>query len=182
MKLLLASILLGLLLLFMLIWSLSTLIGLLRARGVPFVPLKKRQIQAINKHIKLNQNDSLVDLGSGDGKVLRMFEKQGIKTAHGYEVNLWAVILAKISNVFSRSKSKVYFKNFNQVDLSHYNIVFCYLLDFSLKRLRGKFDQELKPGTKVISYAFEIEDWHKPEVIYTNPNNKKLDRIFIYTI
>lgn len=182
MKLILASIFLILLLLVLLLWSLSTLIGLFRARGVPFVPLNQKQLRAIADNIKLNSTDKVVDLGCGEGRVLRLFEKQGVKNLHGYEVNLWAWCLAIIFNIFKRSKSKVFFKNFNKINLSQYNVVFCYLLDFSLIRLRSKFDSELKSGTKIISYGFEIKDWRESEIIYTNSKNKDLGRIFIYTI
>lgn len=164
------------------VWSLSTMVGLIRARGVPFVTLRKSQLQAIGKYVKLNPFDRLVDLGCGDGRVLRLFARQGVKVLHGYDVNLWACFLAGSINFIKGVKAEIYFKNFNQVNLKEYNIVFCYLLEGSLKRLRDKFDRELKPGTKVVSYAFEIKDWRKPKIIYTNLENKKLGRIFIYTI
>lgn len=164
------------------VWSVSTLIGLIRAKGVPFVTLRRAQLQGIKKHIKLEESDRVIDLGCGDGRVLRLFASQGVKTLHGYEVNFWAVLLARTFNFLKGVKSKIFFKNFNKAKLKKYNIVFCYLLEGSLKRLRDKFDKELEPGTKVISYAFEIKDWRDPEIIYTNQENKKLGRIFIYTI
>ena len=166
----------------LLIWSVSTLIGLIRARGVPFVTLRKAQLKGIAKHIKLMESDRLVDLGCGDGRVLRLFASQGVKVLHGYEVNFWACLQARVFNLVRGVKTKIFFKNFNKADLKEYNIIFCYLLEGSLKRLREKFDKELKPGTKVISYAFEIKDWREPEIIYTDLVNKKLGRIFIYTI
>jgi len=158
------------LIIFVFLYLFSFIIGLVRARGVPFVSLKRKQLKLINKYIKLKPSDRVVDLGCGDGRVLRMFEKQGIKDLSGYEVNFWAYLLAKMR---FKSKTKIYFKNFKKVDLSEYNVVFCYLLDYYLESLKHKFDKELKPGTKVISYAFQIKNWHKPEII---------DKIFIYTI
>ena len=79
----------------------------------------------------------------------------------------------EIKNKLLKSKSKVYFKNFKKVDLSEYNVIFCYLLDYYLNSLKQKFDKELKPGTKIISYGFPIKNWHKPE---------KLGRMFVYRI
>ncbi len=154
--------------------------ALILGRGVPFVPLNKRQLLAVNKCIKLKAGDKVVDLGCGDGRVLRMFEKQGVKDLTGYEINFWAYLLAKIKNKFLKSKSKIYFKNFNKAKLSEYNIIFCYLLPGYVNFLKEKFDRELKPGTKIISYVFEIKNWHKPKIIYTNEKNKNLGRIFIY--
>ena len=89
----------------------ATIIGLIRAKGVPFVALTKKQLQYLGKKIKLSPSDKVVDLGCGDGKVLRMFEGQGVKTLHGYEVNLWAFTLAWVKNRFAKSKSRIFFKN-----------------------------------------------------------------------
>lgn len=173
----------------LLLWSISSLIGLLRSRGVPYVPLTRDKLDFVNEKIKLNADDRVIDLGCGDGRVLRMFEKQGVTDLTGYEINYWAFLIAKIKNKFylrfsgipqlrDKSKAKVYFMNFNKVDLSQYNVIFCYLLPYVVTSLKEKFDRELKPGTRIISYAFEIKDWRKPEII-SNENGKK---ILIYTI
>ena len=98
----------------LLIWSISTLVGLIRAKGVPFVPLKRRQLRNLEKYIKLEASDQVVDLGCGDGRVLRLLEKQKPLLLHGYEVNFWAFARAYLNNILKRSKSQVYFKNFNK--------------------------------------------------------------------
>jgi len=120
----------------------------------------------------------------GDGRVLRTFEGQGVKDLTGYEVSLWAYLLARIKNKFLKSKSRIIFKNFKRVDLSRYNIVFCYLMDYYINSsaFKNKLDKELKPEAKLISYGFEIKNWREPEIIYTNKENKNLGRIFIYKI
>ncbi len=157
-------------------------IGLIWTKRVPFIPLTKKQLGAINKYIKLKSTDRVVDLGCGDGRVLRMFEKQGVKDLTGYEVNLGVYLLARIENKVLKSKSKIYPKNFKKVNLSEYNIVFCYLSNYCVNSLKEKFDKELRPGTKIISYVFKAKDWHNPEIIYTNKKNKKLGKIFVYRI
>lgn len=165
------------------IYFFSFIIGLIWTRGVPFVvSLNKKRFNILIKYIKLNPEDKVVDLGCGDGRVLRMLEKQGVKNLTGYEINFCVYLLAKIKNKFFKSKAKVYFKNFEKVDLSEYNIVFCYLSTYYVNFLKEKFERELKPGTKIISYAFEVKNWHKPEIIYTNEKNKNLRRVFIYRI
>lgn len=158
----------------------SLFVWLIWARGIPFIPLTKKQLKAINEHIKLKSTDKIVDLGCGDGRVLRMFEKQGAKDLVGYEVNFWIYLLAKARNKISKSKSKIYLKDFKKVNLSEYNIVFCYLSDYYMNSLKEKFDKELRPGTKIISYIFEAKDWHEPKIIYTNKENKKSGKIFVY--
>ena len=160
----------------------SGIIGLIMARGVPFVSLTRRQLATVDRCIKLNSTDRVTDLGCGDARVLRMFEKQGVKNLTGYEINFWAYLLAKIKNKFHKSKAKIYFRNFKKNNLSEYNVIFCYLMPNYLNSLKNKFDQELKPGTKIISYAFQIKNWREPEIIYTNNKNNNLGRVFIYTL
>lgn len=171
-------------LLVLMVYFIAWVTGLIFARGVPFIPLTKRELEAVSRCVKLEADDRIVDLGCGDGRVLRMFEKQGANDLTGYEINFWAYLLAKIKNKFLKSKAKIYFKNFRKVDLSEYSVVFCYLMDYyvNFPFFREKFDRELKPGTKIISFAFEIKNWHKPEIIYVNNKNKKSGRVFIYKI
>ncbi|MFH0779239.1 MAG: methyltransferase domain-containing protein [Parcubacteria group bacterium] len=161
---------------FICLWAVSSLVALIRGRGVPYVPLTRDKLDFVNEKIKLNADDRVVDLGCGEGKVLRMFEKQGVIDLTGYEINYWAFLIAKIKNKFHKSKVKVYFKNFNKVDLSQYNVIFCYLLPCVITSLKEKFDRELKPGSRVISYAFEAKDWRTPDVL----SDEKGRKIFIY--
>ena len=168
--------------LIMLVWVYSTVIGIVRGRGVPYVPLGKRQLQYVSENIKLNKTDKVIDLGCGDGRVLRLFEKMGVKVAIGYEVNFWAWFRGQIINFFKKSKVKLYFKNFNKINIAEFNIVYLFLLPSYLKRLRIKLEKELQRGAIVISFGFEIDGWQPVETIYPNNNNKKLDRIFIYQI
>ncbi|MBT4722359.1 hypothetical protein HN958_02690 [Candidatus Falkowbacteria bacterium] len=157
------------------------LIGLIQSRGVPYVPLNKKQLNSIKKYVNLSQDDKLVDLGCGDGRVLRLFEKQGVKDLVGYEINFPVCCLAWFKNLVFRSKVKVYYKNFNKVDLSVYNKAFCYLLPKYLERMKDKLDKEMQ-GSTVISYGFKIKGWQPDDIIHTDKDNKQLGRIFIYKI
>ncbi|PIR93835.1 hypothetical protein COT97_04760 [Candidatus Falkowbacteria bacterium CG10_big_fil_rev_8_21_14_0_10_39_11] len=162
----------------------SNLFALLRTKGVPYVPLFGYQLRYLKKFIKFdNPNIKLVDLGSGDGRVLRVFEKMGIKDITGYEINWWAHFKGCCLKRIKKSHVKLCLKNFHRINLSEYDVVFCYLLDTALKRLREKFDQELKPGSRIISYAFQIPDWHEPDqIIVPNEKHPGRDRIYIYDI
>ena len=147
------------------------------ARGVPFVPIKRKKLKKIVENADFSKEARIADLGSGDGRVLRFFEKAGYKNVFGYEINLWAYVICRIMNFFSRSKAKIYLRNFEKVDLGKYDVIFCYLLNTYLMRLKAKFEEELKPGTKIISYGFEIKGWEPANVIYSN---KKTGHIYIY--
>lgn len=172
-------IVLVLLLLFMLVYGVSTISGVIRARGVPYVPLASGKLAFLHENVKFNPTESLVDLGCGNGRVLRYLEKnQGLTELDGYEVNWWAFFLGRVINQFCHAKNKIYFKNFHQVDLSKYDVVYCYLLESGLKRLREKFDRELRPGARIVSFDFPIRDWRAPLKMFEDKKNK----LFIYQI
>ena len=50
-------------------------------------------------------------------------------------------------------------ENIFDVDLSDATVVICYLLQETNDKLQEKFERELKPGTKVVSVAFEFKGW-----------------------
>ncbi|MFA6537743.1 MAG: hypothetical protein WCT18_05110 [Patescibacteria group bacterium] len=159
----------------------SSLYSLAISRGVPYVPLSKKKLKFLREKIKLPNDCRLVDLGCGNGRVMRFFEKQGINNVDGYEINGWALLWGKFLNFIFHSKTKIYSKNFNKIDLSKYDVVFCYLLDNALLSLREKFDRELKHGTKIITYDFAIGDWHKSVQYFESPE-KWVGRIYVYEI
>ncbi len=59
-------------------------------------------------------------------------------------------------------------KNFYQVSLKEADIVVCYLYPGAMKRLKGKFLKELKPGTLVVSNTFAIPGWIPEKVVRVN--------------
>ncbi len=72
--------------------------------GAPYVPSKRRDInRAFDKLYRLKSGDLLVDIGSGDGVVLRQASKRGAR-AVGYEIN---PILVVISRWLSRNNPDV---------------------------------------------------------------------------
>lgn len=85
------------------LWAVLALVvvfGFVVVRGAPYVPTKRRPLEkAFDELYPLSERDTLVDIGSGDGIVLRLAAKRGAK-AIGYELN---PILVIISRILSRS-------------------------------------------------------------------------------
>lgn len=73
--------------------------GLVVFIGAPYVPSQKKYIkQAFAKLYKLSQSDVVVDIGSGDGVVLRQVAKLGAK-AIGFEINPILVLISRMLSV-----------------------------------------------------------------------------------
>ncbi len=50
-------------------------------------------------------------------------------------------------------------KNFFNANINEADIVFCFLIPKTMEKLKDKFIKELKPETKIISFAFQIKGW-----------------------
>lgn len=71
------------------------LFGLIVFRGAPYVPSQKRYVrQAFDELYPLDGKDVLVDVGSGDGIVLRLAAERGAR-AIGYELNPLLVVISR---------------------------------------------------------------------------------------
>ena len=70
-------------------------------------------------------------------------------------------------------------RDFRGIDYSNASALVFYLLPDILKTMRPKFEKELKPGARVVSYAFEVEGWTP---VYSEPRDRSrgLGPIFVY--
>lgn len=86
------------------LWALVLTFGIIAFRGAPYVPSRRQDIEnAFTKLYALDKADFLVDMGSGDGTVLRLASRCGAK-AVGFELNPILVILSRF---FSRRDPNV---------------------------------------------------------------------------
>ncbi len=116
--------------------------GLVVFRGAPYVPSQKRYVrQAFTELYPLAHDDVLVDVGSGDGVVLRLASECGAR-AIGYELN---PILVIISRFLSRSDNKVNIKlvDFWLVPLPDATtVVYAFAATMYMKKMIHKMQQE----------------------------------------
>ncbi len=139
-----------------LILSASIIVGLIQARGVPFVSIPQVDWLKVCQVADLQPGQIVYDLGCGKANLLTTAAKNfGVKGI-GYEISLWPYLWGRWRIWRSKADVKVRLKNFFQADLSSADVVFCYLFPSAMARLEPKFIQELKPGAKVVSYAFEL--------------------------
>lgn len=129
--------------------------------GAPFVPTPMKAVEKMLKIGKLKKGDKVYDIGCGDGRVVYMAAKKYGADATGFELSPFIYMLARIRHLFWRSKAKVKFANFKSKDLSDADVIFCYLLPDTLTKLEPKLSRELKPGARVISYAFPMAPWQE---------------------
>jgi len=118
---------------------------------------------------KLNvQGRNLVDLGSGDGRVVIEAARHGYK-AVGYELNpilvlvarSWAVVDRKISSWPESGSAKFHCRNFWPANLADADVIVVYGLTPIMKRLGKKIESECNEETIIISNVFKLESINK---------------------
>lgn len=114
--------------------------------------------RAICKLGGVSKKDIVYDLGSGDGTALLTAAKEFGARGVGIEIDpLRATISkARIRAADLQNKIQVLQKNFFHVPIDKATVIFVYLVPKALLRLKPKFLSELKPGTRIVSYRYEI--------------------------
>lgn len=125
------------------------------AFGAPFVPILKNQIHPIIKALELKPGQTLIDLGCGDGRILKAAAKEGIRGI-GYEINPWLVIVAKINCYKYRGLVKIKLANYWQIKLPAADAIFTFLITGYMPKLDKMLQKQISCPTKVLSYVYPI--------------------------
>ena len=124
----------------------------------PWWRTNKKTARAMCRLAKVGENDTVYDLGSGDGTALIVAAKEFGAKGVGIEIDYLRFFISSMllhSNRLS-DKIKIKRKNFFDVNISDASVVFVYLVPKALGRLLPKFKRELKKGTRIVSYRYEI--------------------------
>lgn len=136
--------------------------------GAPYVPTHRRQVnKAFDDLYKLGKDDVLVDIGSGDGVLLRAASARGAR-AIGYELN---PILVAITRFLSRKdpRVKVYCKNFWRQTLpENVTVAYAFLESRDIGKMERYLYRQVKERQKplhFISYGFALPTAHIEEQV-----------------
>lgn len=123
--------------------------------GAPYLPTLKPQAQTALELLDLKKGERLLELGSGDGKILRMAAQQGIKSI-GIELNPILVLYSRLRNWRYRSLMTIKWGNFWTSPLPQTEAIYVFLHTRFMQKLDKKIIQESTQPVKLVSYAFEI--------------------------
>ena len=158
------------------------LFGLVAFRGAPYVPTHRRQVKKALDMFNLKSNDLFVDLGSGDGNMLKAAAKRGYR-AIGYEINPILCVVSWLRCLPYHNLVSVRIRDFWFTDFPpETKAVFIFLAGPYMKHLSNKLEAEMakrKKPLKVISYGFPIpgfapKNYQESLYLYElQPNAKK---------
>jgi ubiquinone/menaquinone biosynthesis C-methylase UbiE len=131
------------------------------ARDVPFVPTPEKVVDRMLEIAKVGPNDVVYDLGSGDGRIVIAAAKKHGARGVGIDIDPERIKEARANARSAGVSDRVEFREADlfKTDLSEATVVTLYLLSSVNLQLRPKLLSELKPGTRIVSHAFDMGDW-----------------------
>jgi hypothetical protein len=132
--------------------------------GGPYVPTPQVVVDAMLDIAKVGPGDFVVDLGSGDGRIVLTSATRHQASGMGVDIDGDLVDLANASAQRLGVAQRVQFhrQDVFAADLSRATVLTLYLLPGMMERLRPKLLMELKPGTRIVSHDFDLGEW-KPD-------------------
>ena len=130
---------------------------------VPYVPTPQLVVEKMLQMARVSGSDYLIDLGSGDGRIVVTAAKKHGARGFGVDINPTRVAEAVANAQKNGVLDKVAFyqRDLFQTDLSQATVISMYLLPRVNMELRPKL-LDLKPGTRIVSHDFSMDDW-KPD-------------------
>ncbi|GAC1393025.1 MAG: hypothetical protein NVSMB46_09970 [Candidatus Saccharimonadales bacterium] len=126
--------------------------------GAPYLPTLKQKSMEVFDLIELKKGQTLVELGSGDGRILKIAAQKGMY-AIGYELNPLLVVYSMISCWPYRQHVRVKWANYWRHTLPQCDGLYVFLLNPYMEKLGNKISNEMKNDVKVVSFAFKIPQY-----------------------
>lgn len=142
--------------------------------GAVYYQTTDKSVDKMLELAKVTSGDVVVDLGSGDGKIVIEAAKLGA-TAIGYEINPLLVLLSrrKINAVGLKNRATIYWKSFWKADFTNVSVVMVYLFPHLMGRLWQLLNKKIKPPIRIVA-----NDYPFPAV---NPS-KIVNKIYLYKL
>jgi precorrin-6B methylase 2 len=132
-------------------------------KDVVWVPTSQALVDKMLDMAKVTPQDFVIDLGSGDGRTVITAAKRGAR-AMGIEYNPDMVELSKKNAAAAGVSDRAAFAKADlfESDFSKAQVITMFLLPTINMKLRPKL-LDLKPGTRIVSNSFTMEDWEADE-------------------
>jgi cyclopropane fatty-acyl-phospholipid synthase-like methyltransferase len=145
--------------------------------GAQWVPTSMKVVRRMLELGDVREGDVVIDLGSGDGRIIITAAEEYNARAIGIEADpirlIWSRCVIRYRGIGERAK--VLWGNFLHKDLREATVVTVFQNQGTNNKLKPKFERELKPGTRVISHVFTFDGWEPRKV-------DKESQIYLYHV
>ncbi len=156
----------------------------------PYVPSPDSAVSAMLREAQVGPDDFVIDLGSGDGRIVRtaalVFGARGLGVEIQGDLVALSNELAKKEGIAGRVKFVT--QDLFETDLSQATVVTMYLLPHTVNQLQGKLLAELRPGARVVSHDYSLAGWRPHKTLVMDLEEKVAisgitrTSIFVYVI
>jgi precorrin-6B methylase 2 len=129
--------------------------------GGPFVPTPQTVVDAMLDLAKVTKDDFVIDLGSGDGRIVLTAAQRYSARGVGVDIDPELVEKSNAEAMKRGMSERIKFmqKDVLQADVADATVLTLYLLPGMMKSLQAKLVRELRPGTRIVSHDFAFGDW-----------------------
>jgi hypothetical protein len=134
-------------------------------KDVIWVPTPDEVVERMLRMAQVTANDYVVDLGAGDGKIAIAAAKKFGARALGIEYNpeMAQHALRNVERAGVSGRARVVQGDIFLYDFSQATVVTMYLLPALNLKLRPQL-LAMRPGTRVVSHSFTMDDWEADEI------------------
>lgn len=127
----------------------------------PYVPTPHSIVEQMLALAEVGPNDLVVDLGSGDGRIVIAAAKQFGARALGVDIDRTLVAEAqeKAAKAGVAGRTRFVARDFFDTDLREATVLTLYLLPETNRKLVPKILAEMRPGSRVVAHRFAVGDW-----------------------
>ena len=150
-----------------------------REPDVPYAPTPRTVVVEMLKLAGVTADDVVYDLGSGDGRIVIMAAVEFGARGVGVELDRGLVAKARKSAKEAGVGDRVRFlrQDLFKTSLREATVVTLFLYPDVNLRLRPKLLRELRPGTRVVSHAFDMGDWEPTRTATVNSS-----KVFLWIV
>ena len=127
----------------------------------PYVPSPQSVVSDMLRYADVGPGDFLIDLGSGDGRIVLTAAK--VFGARGFGVEIKDELVRKSNEAAQKEgladRVKFMKQDLFRTDLSQATVITMYLLPDTVNLLKDKFLAELRPGTRIVSHDYPLTGW-----------------------
>jgi len=127
----------------------------------PYVPSPQSVVSDMLRYADVGANDFLIDLGSGDGRIVLTAAK--VFGARGFGVEIKEDLVRKANEAAQKEgladRVKFMKADLFKTDISPATVITMYLLPDTVNLLKDKLLTELKPGTRIVSHDYPLTGW-----------------------
>ena len=140
----------------------------------PYVPSPQSVVSDMLRYADVGPEDFLIDLGSGDGRIVLTAAK--VFGARGIGVEIKDDLVRKANEAAQKEgvadRVKFLRQDLFRTDVSPATVITMYLLPDTVNLLKDKFLQELRPGTRIVSHDYPLTGWIPEKYVQMDLDDK----------